>query len=38
MIRVVLIVLLFIALYGIGIYGSFYLRYLEMEFINWLFG
>lgn len=38
MIRMVLIVLLFIALYGLGIYSSLYLRYLELEFVNWLFG
>lgn len=38
MIRIVLLVLLFIALYGLGIYTSLYLRHLEMEFINWLFG
>lgn len=38
MTRMVLLVLLFIGLYGLGIYASLYMRHLEIEFINWLFG
>lgn len=38
MTRLVMIVLIFAGLYGIGIYAGLYMRHLELELINWLFG
>lgn len=38
MMRILFMVLLFIGLYVLEVYGSFYMRYLEMQLINWLFG
>lgn len=38
MMRIFFMVLLFIGLYALAVYGSFYMRYLELQLIDWLFG